>query len=320
MATEVRPALPSDRPALLAVFRAAFGSEASKADWAWKYDANPHPSVSAVAVVDGRIAGFFGGLGTRYRGAGRDVPGVSAVDVMTDPSVRRMGRRAVFRDLGEAYFRLNGEAGAPFVFGFPNERHRTLGEALLGYRAVEPTGEWTRPLAPPGPFRRLKTRLRRRAGSALSPGHASLAEALHARPGWRTDRSQRTLEWRFSRPGVPYLVRELPGPRGASRGYAAVRVVGDRALLVDLEVADEESGAVFDLLDDVAEAVGGTGAARLALRAARSSRLAQRLASEGGFSPSATDCCFEVRPLDPAFDLDGASRSFDYRYLDHDVF
>ncbi|MGA7992429.1 MAG: hypothetical protein WCC53_13405, partial [Thermoanaerobaculia bacterium] len=64
----------------------------------------------------------------------------------------------------------------------------------------------------------------------------------------------------------------------------------------------------------------GTGAARLALRAARSSRLAQRLEAEGGFVPAAADCHFEVRLLDEAFDLDGASRVFDYRYLDHDIF
>lgn len=321
MAIEVRPAGPADRPALLAVFRAAFGSEASADDWAWKYDRNPNPAVSAVAVVDGRIAGFYGGFGTRYRGAEGDLPGVSAVDVMTDPAARKLGRHAVFRDLGEGFCRLNREAGAPFYFGFPHERHRVLGERLLGYRSVEPAGEWTRPLREPGLLRRLRTRLRRaRASAGLSAGHAALAEDLHARPGWRSDRSRATLDWRFSRPGTAYLVRELPGPRGASRGYAAVRVVGDRALLVDLEVADEASGAVFDLLDDVASALRGAAVSRLALRAARSSRLARRLESEGDFSPADVDCHFEVRPLDPAFDLDRASRAFDYRYLDHDVF
>jgi hypothetical protein len=321
MATDVRAAVPSDRPALLALFRTAFGEDASAEDWAWKYDLNPNPAASAVAIVDGTIAGFYGGFGTRYRGAGGDVPGVSAVDVMTDPAARRLGRHAVFKELGEGYCRLNREAGAPFYFGFPHERHRVLGERLLGYRAVEPAGEWTRPLAAPGPLRRLRTRLRgARASAGLSAGHAALAEALHARPGWRTDRSRRALDWRFSRPGVAVLVRELAGPRGASRGYAAVRVAGDRALLLDVQVADEASGAVFDLLDDVAEALRGSAATRLVLRAARSSALARRLESEGGFSPSASDCHLEVRPLDPSFDLDAASRAFDYRFLDHDVF
>ena len=321
MALELRPAVPADRSALLAVFRAAFGADPMAETWAWKYDRCPHPAESAVAVVDGTIAGFFGGIGTRYRGAEGDVPGVATVDVMTLPSVRRLGRSLVFRKLGEFYFRLNAEAGAPFVFGFPNERHRILGERLLDYRPVEPAGEWTRLLGAPRFLHRLRTRLRRtRASAGLSDGHEALAENLHARPGWRTDRSRRTLAWRFSRPGAAYLVRALAGPRGVSRAYAAVRVVEDHALLVDLQAADEESGSVFDLLDDVAEALRGTRASRLAIRAARSSRLARRLEAEGGFSQVEPDCRFEVRRLDPAFDLDGAARTFDYRYLDHDIF
>lgn len=321
MTIDVRPATPADRTQLLALFRAAFGGEASADEWAWKYDRNPNPGVSAIAVADGEAVGFYGAFGTRYRGASGDFPGVSAVDVMTDPAARTLGRRALFQKLGEGYCRLNLEAGVPFYFGFPHERHRVLGERLLGYRSVEPAGEWTRPLGAPGFLRRLRTRLRtQRASAGLSDGHAALAEALHARPGWRTDRSRRALDWRFSRPGAAYLVRELPGPRAASRGYAAVRIVGDRALLVDLQVADETSGAVFDLLDDVAEALRGSSAARLVLRASRASRLAGRLEAEGGFAPVAADCHFEVRPLDEAFDLASASRAFDYRFLDHDVF
>jgi hypothetical protein len=307
MATEVRAAVPADRAELLALFRTAFGADAAAEEWAWKYDRNPNPAVSAIAVVDGKIAGFYGGFGTRYRGADGDFPGVSAVDVMTDPAARRLGKHAVFRDLGEAYCRLNLEAGAPFYFGFPHERHRVLGERLLGYRSVEPAGEWTR--------------LRRaRAAAGLGAGHDALAEALHARPGWRSDRSRAALDWRFSRPGVTYRVFARTGPRGASSAYAAVRVVGDRALLVDLQAADERSGAVLDLLDDVSAALRGSGAARLVLRAARSSPLARRLEAEGGFAPTEGDCHFEVRLLDTAFDLERAAPAFDYRYLDHDVF
>ena len=320
MAIDVRPAVPADRPRLLALFRAAFGSEASADDWSWKYDRNPNPAVSALAAIDGKIVGFYGAFGTRYRGAGGDFPGVSAVDVMTDPAARTLGRRALFQELGEGYCRLNRAVGAPFYFGFPHERHRVLGEKLLGYRSVEPAGEWERSLRARGFLSRLKRKLRGRASAGVSAGHAALAEALHARPGWRTDRSKATLDWRFSRPGVSYLVRELPGPRGSSSGYAAVRVLDDRALLVDLQVADESSGGVFDLLDDVTEALQGTGARRLVLRAARASQLAQRLESEGSFKPVASDCHFEVRQLDDAFDLSAASHAFDYRYLDHDVF
>lgn len=321
MTIDVRPAEPADRPALLKLFRLAFGADPSPEEWAWKYDLNPNAAQSAVAVTDGKLTGFYGAFGTRYRGAGGSLPGLSAVDVMTDPSARTLGRRALFQTLGEGYCRLNREAGAPFYFGFPHERHRVLGERLVGYRSVESAGEWTRTLEPPRFLRRLRTRLRRaRASRGLSPAHAALAEALHARPGWRSDRSKATLDWRFARPGASYLVLESKATRGISRGYAAVRVVGDRALLVDLQVGDEASGDVFDLLDDVADAVRGTSATRLVLRAARVSPLARRLEAEAAFMHSPSDCHFEVRPLDEAFDVGAASRVFDYRFLDHDVF
>ena len=49
MAVEVRTAEASDRPLLLALAEAAFGAPANPAEWAWKYDANPHRAVSVIA-------------------------------------------------------------------------------------------------------------------------------------------------------------------------------------------------------------------------------------------------------------------------------
>jgi hypothetical protein len=75
-----------------------------------------------------------------------------------------------------------------------------------------------------------------------------------------------------------------------------------------------------DLLDDVGDALAGTGARHFALRASRSSALARRLETECGFARREADCHFEVRPLDPAFSAEQECASFDYRYLDHDIF
>jgi hypothetical protein len=75
-------------------------------------------------------------------------------------------------------------------------------------------------------------------GAALSPAHDALAEALHARPGWRTDRSRATLGWRLSpHAAARYLVVELLDPGGASRGYAVLRALEERALLLDLQAS-----------------------------------------------------------------------------------
>ncbi|HEX5854721.1 MAG TPA: GNAT family N-acetyltransferase [Thermoanaerobaculia bacterium] len=318
----VRPATPGDRPSLLALFRTAFGADASADEWAWKYDRCPHPSISVGAFDGTRALGFFGGLGTRLRGAAGDRPGVSAVDVMTDPAARTLGRRGLFQEVAEEFFRENGAAGAPFVLGFPNDRHRLAGERTLAYRSVEPARQWTRPLPSAPPYRRsLRGRLlRRRRGPALSAGHDSLAEAVHARAGWRSDRSRQTLDWRFAaRPGVAYEMHELLDLRGRSRAYASVRLAGERALLVDLLAADETSGEVVDLLDGIVEALRETPARTLELRAGSASPLAAR-AGELGFSALATDTHFTARALDSGFDVDSAARAFDYRFLDHDVF
>lgn len=290
--------------------------------WEWKYDRNPHSVSSVVALLNGTPVGFFGGVGTRYRGAGGGLIGVAAADVMTHPLHRRLGRTSLFVELGLEFFRTAAEAGAPFVFGFPNERHRKTGERSLQYLAIEPAGQWARSLGPGSLVGRVRRRLlRARVGERVSAAHDSLAEALHARPGWRTDRSRATLDWRFApHAGASYRVVEILGRRTASRGYAAVRLLSERALLVDIQVKDEASGDVGDLLEAVRASLEGTSAARLELRAPSSSPLAARLVGEFGFTPEPSDCHFEIRPLDPAFDALAAGRAFDYRFADHEIF
>jgi hypothetical protein len=317
----VRPAEKADRIALFRLFSAAFSSTADPAEWVWKYDQNPNTSVSVVAEESGRIVGFFGGFGTRYRGAEGDFPGVAGVDVMTDPTARTLGRRTLFQKLALEFFRVNGERGVPFGFGFPNERHRLAAEKTIGYRPVEPARQWARPLATPSPMGRLRRRfLRIRVAETCSSAHDALAEILHARAGWRTDRSRDTMNWRFAaRPNVSYLVHELVDRRGRSQACAVLRIAGDRGLLVDLQASDERSGAVVDLLDAVGESLRGTTATRLVLRAGTSSPLAER-ARELGFVAVPTDTHFEVRPFTSAFDLERAAPAFDYRFLDHDIF
>lgn len=315
----VRPLRPSDFPALVALSAEAFGAAIPEGEWPWKYVASPFRAPSLVAERDGVPLAFFGAWATRYRGAGTDLPGVAAVDVMSGRAARALGRAGVFRRLALAFFEANGASGAPFVFGFPNDRHRTTGERLLDYVEVERCGAFE---APPGrlPARRFAPLRRASAGAAFGRGHASLAEALHARPGLRTDRSSRTLEWRFrERPGVAYGVLQLLDLAGRSRGYAVVRAQGPIARLVDLQVRDESGPDLPDLLAAVAATALPSGTTTVSVRAPREGLLARRLTGELGFGPGETDCSLTVRRLREGFDLD-AARSFDYRFCDHDIF
>lgn len=320
MSFTIRRAEKRDRPALLGLFASVFGEPAPPALWEWKYDLCPFEAAS-IAAFDGETAvGFFGGFGAAYRGTLFDGPGVSGVDVMTLPSARRLARGGLYRELGERFVLENRRLGIPFYFGFPNDRHRAIGERVLGFRTVETAGEWQRSIRLPGLIGRLRRRLLRPGVSnGISTAHDGLAEALHARPGLRTDRSRATMEWRFARPGAGYLVVELLDPRGRSRAFSAVRVVGARALLADLQALDEGSGDVVDLLDAVASRALAHGASSLVLRASRSSRLAERM-GELGFREVASDASLELITVNPSFDLDPVAAAFDYRFDDHDVF
>jgi hypothetical protein len=317
-----RAAVRADRQALLRLFSAAFGQPPVPEAWEWKYDRNPHSFPSVLALLGEEPVGYFGGVGTRYRGAGGDLTGVAAADVMTHPLHRSLGRRSLFVELGLEFFRVAAEARAPFVFGFPNERHRRTGERSLDYRSIEPAGQWVRPLGSAGLLGRLRRRLLRASvGDRVSRGHETLAEALHARAGWRTDRSRATLDWRFApHAGASYRLVELLDRRSASRGYAALRIVGERALLVDFQVGDEVSGDLGDLLAATENTLAGTAARWLVLRAPTWSRIGRRVEAEFGFALEPSDCHFEIRPLDPAFDAVAAGHAFDYRFSDHEIF
>lgn len=108
--------------------------------------------------------------------------------------------------------------------------------------------------------------------------------------------------------------------RGRSRGYAVVRVVRERAVLVDFQLANERSGEFGDLLDAVSRDLDGTGASKLEFRAPSSGLLASRAREEFGFAVEPSDTTLEVRAVDPAFDLASAAKVFDYRALDHDIY
>ena len=162
----VRRAEVADRPALHRLFAAVFGAAPGPGEWEWKYDRNPARGASVAAFLDSEPVGFFGAFATSYVGGGRELPGTSGVDVMTSPEARKLGRHSVYRELGSRFVAENRALGIPFYFGFPNERHRLVGERVLGFRTVERAGAWSRPaaLSP-------RSRLRR----WLRPGKSSVA-------------------------------------------------------------------------------------------------------------------------------------------------
>lgn len=321
MAIEFRPAEKSDRAAILELFEAAFKSAPDPADFAWKYDLCPHPARSVIGVEDGVIVGHVGAVGTRYRGAGLDERGNSLCDLMTRPDARALGKAVLFKRLTRAFRRINAEAGVRFDFGFPHERARQIEERLGECVTIEPCGERGRPLDAPPLVGRLRRRLLRVVeGEPFGRLHEPLAEALHAREGWRTDRSALTLAWRFARPGFLYRTFQLLDLRGRSRAYTVVSVRDRKAFLVDLQAADESDGTLADLLAAVQDRLSGADAVRVVLRSPLQGFLGRRLESELGFLPEPSDTVLLMHPGVEGVDFVAAGRRFDYRFADHDVF
>lgn len=321
MGLAFRPAEPRDRASILSLFRVAFREEPDPAGWEWKYDRNPRRAVSCVAVDGGRIVGFFGAMATRYRGAGRDLPGAASGDIMTDPATRALGKGVVFKALGDAYRDRNAELGIPFDFGFPHERSGQVVVRLLSYVKLDPCGESGRPLGAPPLVGRLRRRfLRLREGVPSGRTWDAFAEALHSRPGLVTDRSADVVAWRLSRPGRSYRAFRLLDLRGRCRGFAVTTRRDGRTLLLDLQVVDERGPELADLLAALADALPGAPDERIVLRAPPNGLLSRRLREELGFLPEPSDTALYVRAVLPGVDPAAEGGRLDYRFWDHDVF
>ena len=139
----IRPSTPDDTAALSVLFREAFGVERDEAIWRWKIFENPRGAASYVCEADGRLVAHCAGLPVRFMDYGSEYQALQSVDFMSSPGYSGgIGRGGVFVRTAHAFFRAHcGPAAIPLVYGFPGERHRLLGEKLLGYRSIERVGE-----------------------------------------------------------------------------------------------------------------------------------------------------------------------------------
>jgi len=270
-ATQVvlRPTEPDDLGALGALFDDRFGHPVTAEEWQWKYRRLPGEARSWVAVDgDGRVLAHAGALALPARvrsvrepgaaaaeaeeGATRDAPiwqltdwaGTAAVTGLRPPLVR-LGRR-LLADLPRS-------GDAPWIFGFPSERHFRLGRRVFGYRTlpaiVELAGEIGAAVASP-------------SGTDPAGGEADLAvPADHcgdwpaaAEAAWDgcrvlgVRRSANFLNWRYhARPGRYYRFYRLRSVgdlrSGTGTGLAVFAFVGNEAHAAELWLPPGEAGA-----------------------------------------------------------------------------
>lgn len=224
---ETRPTRPEDLAALSALFAGRFGHPLAAEEWEWKYRRLPGEARSLVALdAAGRVVAHAGALRlpARWRG------GEGGIWQLADflgaphgglrPALVTLGRE-LLADLPRD-FSTSGDA--PWIFGFPSERHFRLGERVFGYRPL---------LA----FRPLEGEIPEgRAGGRVETGDScgAWAEAVWERCGvLGVRRSTAFLNWRYhARPVRYYRFYRLFG--GGEEGFAVFAFVGTEAWAAEL--------------------------------------------------------------------------------------
>ncbi|HET9225471.1 MAG TPA: hypothetical protein VFR31_02300, partial [Thermoanaerobaculia bacterium] len=130
--TEIRPTQPSDLPSLSRLFADRFGHTLEPDEWDWKYRHLPGEARSFVAVQDGEVVAHAGALCLPARWQGGEGGIWQLVDFVGTP--KRGGLRPPLVELGRALLHdLPREQDAPWIYGFPSERHFKLGQRVFGY-------------------------------------------------------------------------------------------------------------------------------------------------------------------------------------------
>ncbi len=240
--TATRPTRPEDLSGLDELFRARFGHPLRSAEWEWKYRRLPGESRSRVAVDEGgRVLAHAGALRLPARLAPGGGDGIWQLTDWVGETTGG-GLRPPLVGLGRGLLAdLPRPGDAPWIFGFPSERHFRLGQRVFGYR----------PLPAIMPLRGAIPSTGGRAKETLvevSDRCGEWAEAAWDACGVRgVRRSVAFLNWRYhARPDRYYRVYRLR-PKGAADpgrdGLAVFAFVGELALGAELWLPAAAGGA-----------------------------------------------------------------------------
>lgn len=227
MTARIRESTAEDAPEVRRLFARTFGTELSQEEWLWKFARNPDGWYGVVAEDEGEIVANYAGWGMRFRLDGEETLLYSVGDVATDPRARGLGR-SIYRAVAGAFYEAVGSRGVPFCFGFPNARALAISHRLVGSRTLLPIREIRVPLAsfapaPPD------------AGSGDFVGEAfdSLWAAARPQISHGAVRDRARANWRFHARPTRYYRMVWTGERTSMRSWAAVSVVGEKALVAD---------------------------------------------------------------------------------------
>lgn len=216
-AVEIRPTRSEDLPSLSALFEQRFGHPLDPDEWEWKYRLLPGESRSLVAVVGGEVVAHAGALCLPARLKQGEADIWQLVDFA---GTARTGLRPPLVDLGRALLAdLPRPQDAPWIFGFPSERHFRLGERVFGYKPLFEIETLAGPLPEGGSDARLE----------IGDQAGEWAERIWERCGVAgVRRSAAFLAWRYwGRPRRYYRFYRLVS--GGEEGLAVFAFVGEEA-------------------------------------------------------------------------------------------
>ncbi|MGE0825141.1 MAG: GNAT family N-acetyltransferase [Candidatus Binatia bacterium] len=131
--TVIRPYQAGDEVGIRQLFSLVFQSEMPLPLWRWKYLREGYSPPVFVAEEDGQIICHYGAIQQSLGWQGQKHKAWDVVDIMVHP--QKQGR-GLFRQTVQAFMRECCEGQGLFLYGFPTERHKRLGELLVGYEPV----------------------------------------------------------------------------------------------------------------------------------------------------------------------------------------
>ena len=306
----IRPATAEDEAGILRLFSLVFQSEMSSAVWRWKYlrDSNAPPAF--VAEEDGEIVSHYGTIRQRVHWHGTEHYAWDAIDVMAHP--RKQGR-GLFRQTVLAFMRGLCEGQGLFLYGFPTERHKRLGELLVGYEPVTRVHKV---------FKALSS-----LPSGSSPADAvydvlplnwdSQWHYLRQHVSIGTCRDQAYLSWRYlARPDRHYRLVTIP----AAPALAVVGVQKETARLMEFLVARDDETLPQQLLAGVENVAQDEGAAVLEGWFPPFSWERHFLCSSARYRDEDTEHWLECRLFDQRLNAAWLAKHFYYSLGDFDVY
>jgi len=135
---EIREFREEDEKGIRDLFYLCFGREMSHEEWEWKYRKSPWSSKGYVAVDDGKVVAFYGGIRLSFSFYDKRLWAYQFCDVMTHPKYRGrlFSKTPLLVKMGELFYKENP---MDIAFGFPSLRHARLQNLSFkgeGYRFV----------------------------------------------------------------------------------------------------------------------------------------------------------------------------------------